>query len=190
MRAVRDFLAVFISFLKKRLLLINKYYRPGIQNLVSRLLQIGHKSEKWQWHHNFFWRFHVSLVNIFVYKGLTRNLEIGNTPVWVLPNIWRLGRVRDTKFGMNVSNKKSLNAATCQDYSFYRFWIIEGKPTGLLKIPCPTQISVKNTHEFHMPHCYTSSIFFQWNVNVCQLFCVSLKSSFKCIPPSLYEWVL
>ena len=22
------------------------------------------------------------------------------------------------------------NAAKCQDYSFYRFWVIKGKPTG------------------------------------------------------------
>lgn len=33
------------------------------------------------------------------------NLEIGNTPAWVLPNIWRLGQVRDTKLGTNVSNE-------------------------------------------------------------------------------------
>ena len=73
---------------------------------------------------NFFWRcfvslirfsywskFHVNIIigsgvlTIFFYKGLARNLEIGNTPVWVLPNIWRLGWVRDTKFGTNVSNE-------------------------------------------------------------------------------------
>ena len=40
-------------------------------------------------------------MTIFFYQGLTRNPEIGNTPVWVLPNIWRLGRVMDTKFGTN-----------------------------------------------------------------------------------------
>ena len=44
------------------------------------------------------------VVTIIVYKGLTRNLEIGNTPIRVLLNIWRLGPVRDTKFGTNVSN--------------------------------------------------------------------------------------
>ena len=59
-----------------------------------------------------FWsKFHVSIITgsgiitIFFYKGLTRNLEIGNTPVLVLPNIWRLVQVLDTKFGTNVSNK-------------------------------------------------------------------------------------
>ena len=57
-------------------------------------------------------KFHVNIMTgsgvmtIFIYKGLTRNSEIGNTPIWVLPNIWRQGIVRDTKFGTNVSNKK------------------------------------------------------------------------------------
>ena len=36
----------------------------------------------------------------------------------VLPNIWRLEWVRDTKFGMDVSKKMLLNAAKCQGYSF------------------------------------------------------------------------
>ena len=37
-----------------------------------------------------------------------------------------------------------LNAAKCQGYSFYRFWVIKGKPTGgelHLHIP-PPQIRV------------------------------------------------
>ena len=81
-------------------------------------------------------QFHVNIMTgsgvmtIFVYKGLTRNTEIGNTPFWVLPNIWRLGQARDTKFGKNVSNKMLLNAAKCQGYSFYGFWVIIGKPPG------------------------------------------------------------
>ena len=85
--------------------------------------------------------FHVNIITgsgvmtISFYKGLTRNPEIGNTPVWVLPNIWRLGRVRDTKFGMNVSNKKLLNAAKCHGYSFYRSWVTKGKQQGLKLLP-------------------------------------------------------
>ena len=88
----------------------------------------------------FFWRYRIShikisywfefhinnmtgsgVMTIFVYKGLTRNPEIGNTPLWVLPNIWELGEVRDTKFGKNVSNKMLLNTAKHHGYSFYRF---------------------------------------------------------------------
>ena len=112
----------------------------------------------------FFWRCFVSLVNfsywskfhvsIITGSGVMaicfiRDLEIGNTPVWVFPNIWRLGQVRDTKFGMNISNKILLNAAKCQGYTFYRFWVIKGKPTGvgvkLLPSAPPTQIRVKET---------------------------------------------
>ena len=81
-------------------------------------------------------KFHVNIITgsgimtIFFYKGLTRNLEIGNTPVWVLPNIWRLGPVMDTKFGKNVSNRMILNAAKFQGYSFYCFSVIKGKSNG------------------------------------------------------------
>ena len=115
------------------------------------------KLEKWQWCHIFpawrhrkiFWRGFISLVilsflckfrvNIitgsgamtsYFYKELTRNPGIGNTAVWVLLNIWRLEQVKNTNFGMNVSNKMLLNATKCQGYSFYGFWVIKGKPTG------------------------------------------------------------
>ena len=47
-------------------------------------------------------------MRIYFYKGLTWNPEIGNTPVWVLPNIWWLEQVRNTKFGMDVYNKMLL----------------------------------------------------------------------------------
>ena len=74
---------------------------------------------------------------IFFYKGLTRNPEIGNTPVWVLPNIWRLGQVMDTTLSRNVSNKMLLNAAKWQSCSFYRFWVIKAKTTEA-KVPTHT----------------------------------------------------
>ena len=78
-------------------------------------------------------KFHVNIMTgvtkIFACKGLTRNLEIVNTPVWVLPSIFRPGEVRDTGFGPNVSNKMLLNALKCQGYDFYRFLVIKGKPT-------------------------------------------------------------
>ena len=153
------------------------FYRLCIRNPASRLLHIGRKLEKWQWRHNFptwryrqifltllvsltkfsYWsKFHVNIITgsgvitISFYKILTRNAEIGNTPVWVLPNIWRLGRVRNTKFGTNISNKMLVNAAKGQGCSFYRFWV-KGKPIGGMgeggggKLPptTPTQIRVK-----------------------------------------------
>ena len=142
----------------------HNFCRLCVRNPASGLLQISQKSEKWQWRHDFpiwrqrqfFWRCFVSLIKfsywskfhvnintgsammtIFFYKGLRRNPEIGNTHVWVFPNIWRLGRVMDTKLGMNVSNRMLLKASKFQGYSFYRFWVIKGKPTGGIKSPLP-----------------------------------------------------
>ena len=88
-------------------------------------------------------KFHVNIITgsgvmvIYFYKGLTRNSEIGNTPVQVLPSICILGQIRDTKFGMDVSNKILLNAAKCQRYSFYQFrvWV------QTLCLDCPLLIT-------------------------------------------------
>ena len=100
------------------------------------------------WNHGqFFWRRFVSLfkfsywskflVNIVtgsgvitIYKRLIRNPEIRKSPIWVLPNIWRMGQVRNTNFGMDVSIEMLPNAAKFQDYCFYHFWVIKGKLTG------------------------------------------------------------
>ena len=41
----------------------------------------------------------------------------------------------NTKFGTNIFNRILLNAAKFQDYSFYRFSVIKGKPTGGIKLP-------------------------------------------------------
>ena len=93
-------------------------------------------------------KFHVNIITgsvvmtIFFYKGLTRNQ---NYPSWVFPNIWTQGQLRDTRFGTNFSNKILLNAAKWQGYSFYRFWIIKGKPTKEVKLPVPTQIKVNTS---------------------------------------------
>ena len=85
-------------------------------------------------------------MTIFFYKWLTRKLEVGNTPVWDLPNIWRLGWVNDTKFGTNVSSKMLLNAAKWQGYTFYGFWVIKGKPTVGYKINPPHTLPLPHTH--------------------------------------------
>ena len=71
-----------------------------------------------------------SIFFLSLFSYWSRNPEIGNTPVWVLPNIWRLGRVLDTKFDTNISNGMLLNVAKFQGYNFYRFWVIKGKPNG------------------------------------------------------------
>ena len=63
-----------------------------------------------------------------------------------MPNIWRLERVRDPKFGANASNKKLLNGAKCQSFSSYRFWVIKGKPTGGKITPHPGLIQLSKMH--------------------------------------------
>ena len=73
-------------------------------------------------------RYH-RIMTIFFYRILTRNPEIGNTPVWVLPNIWRLGRIRDTKFGTNMFNEMLLNATKYPGYNFCLFRVITPSPT-------------------------------------------------------------
>ena len=105
---------------------------------------------------SFFWRcsaflvnfsywskFHVNIIigsgaiTISFHKGLTRNPEFRNTPVWVLPYTLRLGKVRNTKFGTNVSSKMLFNDEKCQVNSFCGFWVIKGKPTGGKITPIP-----------------------------------------------------
>ena len=99
--------------------------------------------------------FYVSIITgsgvmtISFYKGLTRNSEIGNTPVWVMLNIWILGQVKNTKYGTDVSNKMLLNDAKCQGYSFYHFWVIKRKPTrgGGSKIsPLPPRLGLSSIY--------------------------------------------
>ena len=81
---------------------------------------------------NFFWRCLVSLVRfsywsysvvmvIFGYKGLSRNPETRNIPVWFLSNIWRLEKIKDAKFGTNISNKMLMNAVKCQFLPYFSY---------------------------------------------------------------------
>ena len=85
---------------------------------------------------SYWFKFYVNIVtgsgitSIFFDKGLSRNPEIWNIPVWVLPNIWRLGQFMDIEFGTNVFNMILLNVAKFQGCSSYRFWVIKRKPTG------------------------------------------------------------
>ena len=107
----------------------------------------------------FFWRCRVSLVKfsywskfhvnimtgsrvmiIFVYKGLTKNPEIGNTPVWVLLNIWRLG-----EFG--IVNLARMSRIKC-------YWILwHARVTAftvsdLLKLGSHCELTWNNVKQF------------------------------------------
>ena len=96
-----------------------KFYRLCVRNPASELLQIRKTTMTSQFANmkiclydivNYLWRCFVSFVNfsywykfhrnivigfgvmtIYFYKGLTRNPNIGNTPIWVLPNEGKLG---------------------------------------------------------------------------------------------------
>ena len=133
------------------------FYRLCVRNPAFGLLKIGHKLEKIKWRLNlprhdvivkFFWlcfvslskfsywsRFHLNIFTssgvliIYFYKGLTRNPEVENIPVWVLFNIWRLRWVSDTKLDTDVPKKMLLQSAKFQGNSFSCFWVIKGKPT-------------------------------------------------------------
>ena len=113
--------------------IINTYLGKESQKIWNRDLSINKKNSndvticQHYLISNFFWlcllslvkfsywfRFLVKIITgswvmtIFFYKGLTRNEEMRNTPVWVFPNIWRLGWVGDAKFGANHCSKNEV----------------------------------------------------------------------------------
>ena len=89
-------------------------------------------------------KFHVNIITgsgiitIYFYKELTRNPEIRNTPVWLLSNIWRLGRVWNTKFGMDLSLIKFyLMLQNARVTAFIVSELLREKQQGGLKLPPP-----------------------------------------------------
>ena len=95
-------------------LLLNLVTGPSFMSISSLVLELGY----------------------FFYKWLTRNQKTRYTSIWVLRNILRLEKVRDTKLSTNVSNEMLLNAAKWHGYRFFRFWGINGEPTrGEIKLP-------------------------------------------------------
>ena len=87
------------------------WHKIGKATMTSKFVDMTSSSIFFYVKFSYWFKFHVNIITgsvvmtSFLYKGLTRNPEIGNTPLRVLPNIWRLRRVRDTKFGTNVSKK-------------------------------------------------------------------------------------
>ena len=122
-----------------------------ISKKASPIPPSPHKAEKRQWRHNLpTWRHrHFLDIAMFLLSNLVIGpsfvsiswcvlefwqfslikdwQEIGNTPVCVLPNIWRLGRVWDTRF---ICNKMLLNAAKCQGYSWSVFELLRKNQEG------------------------------------------------------------
>ena len=76
----------------------------------------------------------------FLFKRDLPEILKSEIPRLSFATIWRLEWVKNTKFGTNVSNGMSLNAAKLLSYSFYRFWVIKGKPNwgeGKITPPLP-----------------------------------------------------
>ena len=86
-------------------------------------------------------KFHVNIVTgsgvitIFYYKGFTRNLEIGNTSVWVLPSIWKLGQVRNTKFGTKSLIKYYRMLQNAKVTAFTVSELLRQKPKRGIRLP-------------------------------------------------------
>ena len=66
-------------------------------------------------------------------EGLARNREIKKIPpseFYSISGDWR-------KLGIpSFAQISPVNVTKCQDYNFYRFWAIKGKPTGGKSTPC------------------------------------------------------
>ena len=150
----------------------HKFYRLCVRNSASVLLQIVHKLEKWQWRHNFptwrhshFWRSFVSLVKcsylskfhfniitgsgfmtIFSFLQWAQNPEIRNTPVWFLPNIWRLRRVRVSDLARMSLKKSYWTLQNARVTVFTISELLRENQQGV-KLPIPTQIKVKEKRD-------------------------------------------
>ena len=96
-------------------LLLNLVTGPSFMSIWSLVLELGY----------------------FFYKWLTRNPKTRYTSIWVLRNILRLEKVRDTKLSANVSNEMLLNAAKWHSYRFFRFWGINREPAGGGEVKLP-----------------------------------------------------
>ena len=81
-------------------------------------------------------KFHVSIITgsgvmtIFVYKGFYEKFRNWKPPLLSFVQYLETGAIEDTKFDINVSNEKLIDAAKCHVYIFYRFWVNKGNPTG------------------------------------------------------------
>ena len=104
----------------------------------------------------FFWRFFVSLMEFsywFRFMSISslvlelwqfsfigdwpeiRNSEIPPSEFCLISGDW--GKLRILNFLRISTNKMLLNAAKCQGYSLYRFWVLEEKPTVGVNLPPP-----------------------------------------------------
>ena len=93
-------------------------------------------------------KFHVNIITgsgimtVLFYNGLTRNLEIGNTPVWVLSNIWNWRElwIPNLAHMSLIERYWMLKSRVLQ---LLAFWVIKWKPIWVGGITPRNQIRVK-----------------------------------------------
>ena len=101
-------------------------------------------------------KFHLNIITdswvktIYFYQRLTKNSENVNTLVGVWLNIWRLGGVRDTNFGKDVSNKMLLNAANARVTVFTVLKLAKGGEGG--KLPSPPRLGLNFNRSLNKYH--------------------------------------
>ena len=88
-------------------------------------------------------KFHVNIITssrvmaIFLYKGLTRNLEIGSTPIGILSNIWRKGKLEKPNLSRMSLMKCYWMLQNARFTAFTVSELLKGKLAGVGKItPC------------------------------------------------------
>ena len=88
-------------------------------------------------------------MTVFVYKRLTRNSEIKNTPVLVFPNIWSLGKLEIPNLAQMSVKKviESFKMLVLQLLPFFTIFELLGEnQQGLAKTP-PLTHTQTHTHK-------------------------------------------
>ena len=93
------------------------------------------------------------------YKGLTRNSEVGNNPVWAFPNIWRLGWVKDTKFCTNVTESCKMLELHLLPFLSYYFFLSFYDTFEELKEPCKYVIRLLQATKYLVKYSYFNCLF-------------------------------
>ena len=108
----------------------------------------------------FFFFFFFFDIAVFVLSSLVTGPSFMSIS-WLAMEFWQFSFLKDwpeirkleiplseffsTKFRMNVSNKKIVNIAKCQGYSFYRFWVITRKSNGgEIPPPPPPRLALRH----------------------------------------------
>ena len=113
----------------------------------------------------------AGVMTIFIYQRLTRILEIGNSLEFFqsldsgkigIPNLAQISQI-------NVRN-----AAKCQDYNFYRFWVIKAKSTILPPFPHTHTHTRARAHAHTHTHTHTHTQIRVNQVEGCQAWASNL----------------